>query len=73
LTGAAARAVNYPRAAVEVGVRYFVFDAYGTLFDVHSAASRYRNEIGDKWPSLSQLWRSICSSLPYAGSSKQVR
>lgn len=39
-------------------MRYFVFDAYGTLFDVHSAASRYRDEIGDKWGSLSQLWRS---------------
>lgn len=38
-------------------MRYFVFDAYGTLFDVHSAASRYSDAIGEKWGSLSQLWR----------------
>jgi len=37
-------------------VRHFVFDAYGTLFDVHSAASRFRDEIAD-WSHLSYLWR----------------
>ena len=38
-------------------MRHFVFDAYGTLFDVHSAASRFRASIGDSWGQLSQLWR----------------
>lgn len=36
---------------------YFAFDAYGTLFDVHSAASKYAAEIGPSWERLSQVWR----------------
>jgi 2-haloacid dehalogenase len=35
----------------------FVFDAYGTLFDVHSAAAKYAGEIGPQWERMSQLWR----------------
>ena len=35
----------------------YVFDAYGTLFDVHSAASKYRDEIGPAWDRMSQIWR----------------
>ncbi len=35
----------------------YAFDAYGTLFDVHSAALRHRDAIGDKWDRLSQTWR----------------
>ena len=38
-------------------MRYFVFDAYGTLFDVHSAAARHRDAIGPSWDRLSQIWR----------------
>jgi 2-haloacid dehalogenase len=38
-------------------MRYFVFDAYGTLFDVHSAAARHRDAIGPAWDRLSQIWR----------------
>jgi 2-haloacid dehalogenase len=34
-----------------------VFDAYGTLFDVHSPAARIAGELGDKAKSLSDLWR----------------
>ncbi|MFP6731860.1 MAG: haloacid dehalogenase type II [Alphaproteobacteria bacterium] len=34
-----------------------VFDAYGTLFDVHSAAARYRDDLGDKADAVSQTWR----------------
>lgn len=34
-----------------------VFDAYGTLFDVHSAAARVRDELGEKADALSNLWR----------------
>ena len=35
----------------------FVFDAYGTLFDVHAAAGRHRDEIGPSYERLSQTWR----------------
>ena len=35
----------------------YVFDAYGTLFDVHSAASKYQAEIGANWERMSQIWR----------------
>lgn len=35
----------------------FVFDAYGTLFDVHSAAARLAAEIGPAWERLSEIWR----------------
>jgi 2-haloacid dehalogenase len=35
----------------------YVFDAYGTLFDVHSAVSRYRDEVGPKSDLLSAIWR----------------
>jgi 2-haloacid dehalogenase len=35
----------------------YVFDAYGTLFDVHSAAAKFAGEIGPQWERLSQLWR----------------
>ncbi len=34
-----------------------VFDAYGTLFDVHSAAARYRDDLGDVAGAVSQTWR----------------
>ncbi len=34
-----------------------VFDAYGTLFDLHSAAAKHRAELGDKADQLSALWR----------------
>lgn len=35
----------------------YVFDAYGTLFDVHSAVNRYRDEVGPKSDLLSAIWR----------------
>ncbi len=34
-----------------------VFDAYGTLFDVSSAAAHCQTDLGDDWMSLSQIWR----------------
>ena len=34
-----------------------VFDAYGTLFDVHSAAARMKDELGEKADALSEMWR----------------
>jgi 2-haloacid dehalogenase len=39
------------------GIRACVFDAYGTLFDVHSAVGRLRPQIGAHADELSQLWR----------------
>lgn len=38
-------------------IKHFVFDAYGTLFDVHSAANKYAADIGPQWERLSQIWR----------------
>lgn len=35
----------------------YIFDAYGTLFDVHSAAARHSAEIGERWQVLSDIWR----------------
>jgi 2-haloacid dehalogenase len=35
----------------------FVFDAYGTLFNLHAAAERHRAAIGPDWQQLSQTWR----------------
>ncbi|HEU5018584.1 MAG TPA: haloacid dehalogenase type II [Pseudolabrys sp.] len=35
----------------------FVFDAYGTLFDVHAAISRFRAEAGPEAEHMSQIWR----------------
>jgi 2-haloacid dehalogenase len=38
-------------------MRGYVFDAYGTLFDLHAAAERYQADIGPAWQALSQTWR----------------
>ena len=38
-------------------VKHAVFDAYGTLFDVHSATSLHQQKLGDKEQSISALWR----------------
>jgi len=43
---------------------HYVFDAYGTLFDVHAAAERYKEAIGPAWQQLSQVWRT--KHLEYA-------
>ena len=40
-----------------VEIEACVFDAYGTLFDVHSAAARLRDDLGEKADSLSEMWR----------------
>ncbi|OUW74068.1 MAG: haloacid dehalogenase, type II [Pelagibacteraceae bacterium TMED216] len=34
-----------------------VFDAYGTLFDVNSAAEKCKSKIGDKWETFANFWR----------------
>jgi len=38
-------------------VKHAVFDAYGTLFDVHSAAAQHQKKLGDKAQAVSALWR----------------
>ncbi len=35
----------------------YVFDAFGTLFDVNSAVERHRDEIGPQATRLAELWR----------------
>jgi len=39
------------------GVRACVFDAYGTLFDVHAPIAKLAAEIGPMADDISQLWR----------------
>ena len=34
-----------------------VFDAYGTLFDVNSAAKKCKDKIGNEWESFANFWR----------------
>jgi len=38
-------------------IKAIVFDAYGTLFDVNSAAEKCKGKIGDKWESFANFWR----------------
>jgi len=38
-------------------IKACVFDAYGTLFDVNSAAAKCKDKIGTKWENFSDLWR----------------
>ena len=35
----------------------FVFDAYGTLFDVHAAIARFRGQAGSDADRMSEIWR----------------
>ena len=39
------------------GIKACVFDAYGTLFDVHSAVGKHRHRLGDIADQVSNLWR----------------
>ena len=39
------------------GIKACVFDAYGTLFDVNSAARSLQDELGTRWQPLAELWR----------------
>ncbi|GAB6844847.1 haloacid dehalogenase type II [Methylorubrum rhodinum] len=39
------------------GKTHAVFDAYGTLFDVHSAVARHAEAIGPKVQAFSEMWR----------------
>jgi 2-haloacid dehalogenase len=39
-------------------IKVCVFDAYGTLFDVHAAVGHHRSRLGDKADAVSAMWRS---------------
>ena len=38
-------------------IKAIIFDAYGTLFNVNSAAEKCKEKIGDKWEDFSNYWR----------------
>ena len=38
-------------------IKAIIFDAYGTLFDVNSAAEKCKSKIGDKWEGFANYWR----------------
>ena len=38
-------------------IKVIIFDAYGTLFDVNSAAEKCKLKIGEKWKNFSSYWR----------------
>ena len=38
-------------------IKAIIFDAYGTLFDVNSAAEKCKDKIGEKWEPFSNFWR----------------
>jgi 2-haloacid dehalogenase len=40
-----------------VQIHAMVFDAYGTLLDVHSAMAQHAPRLGDNWPLISADWR----------------
>ena len=35
----------------------YVFDAYGTLFDVHAAVRKHADAVGEDHAQLSEVWR----------------
>ena len=38
-------------------IKAIIFDAYGTLFDVNSAAEKCKDKIGAKWEGFANFWR----------------
>ena len=38
-------------------IKAIIFDAYGTLFDVNSAAEKCKDKIGHKWENFANYWR----------------
>ena len=38
-------------------IKAIIFDAYGTLFDINSAAEKCKDKIGDKWEDFANFWR----------------
>lgn len=46
-----------PQKSLIPNIKACVFDAYGTLFDVHSAVGKYYERLGDVADQVSALWR----------------
>ena len=42
-----------------------VFDAYGTLFDVNSAAEKCKDKIGNTWETFANFWRTTQLEYPW--------
>ena len=42
---------------MSANIKACVFDAYGTLFDVHSAVSKYHGRLGEVADRVSSVWR----------------
>ena len=40
-----------------MNTKAIIFDAYGTLFDVNSAAEKCKDKIGDEWEAFANFWR----------------
>ena len=38
-------------------IKAIIFDAYGTLFDINSAAKKCKERLGDKWEGFANYWR----------------
>ena len=38
-------------------IKAIIFDAYGTIFDVNSAAKKCKDKIGNKWEGFANYWR----------------
>src|SRR5215217_2443804 len=53
-----------PQEECPMPTRAFVFDAYGTLFDVHAAITRHRDAAGPDAGRFSEIWRT--KQLEYA-------
>ncbi|WP_445501871.1 haloacid dehalogenase type II [Microvirga sp. G4-2] len=46
-----------PLSIIPADTKAVVFDAYGTLFDVHSAVARHAAQVGGEAVRLSEIWR----------------
>ena len=40
-----------------MNTKALIFDAYGTLFDVNSAANKCKDKIGEDWENFANFWR----------------
>src|SRR6185369_16288637 len=54
--------------AQSIDIDALVFDAYGTLFDVHSVTALAEELVPGRGPALSQLWRAKQLEYSWLGS-----
>jgi len=53
-----AQTLSAKTVSAKTGVRAVVFDAYGTLLDVHAAMARHADRLPPDWERISAEWRS---------------